>query len=72
MIESDIRFRDDQFRQAGIVIAFPQRDVHLDVRGPLDPHLNESPSHEAEKQDRTTPFTHPNRFPGHGPGEGPS
>lgn len=33
---SDIRFRiDEVFREAGIVIAFPQRDVHLDVSQPL-------------------------------------
>jgi small-conductance mechanosensitive channel len=36
-IESDIRFRiDEVFREAGIVIAFPQRDVHLDTAKPLD------------------------------------
>ena len=35
-IESDVRFRiDDLFREAGIVIAFPQRDVHLDAAAPL-------------------------------------
>jgi potassium efflux system protein len=27
---------DDEFRRAGIVIAFPQRDVHLDQIGPLE------------------------------------
>jgi potassium efflux system protein len=32
LLESDIRFRiDELFRDAGIVIAFPQRDVHLDT-----------------------------------------
>jgi potassium-dependent mechanosensitive channel len=36
-IESDIRHIIDQrFREAGIVMAFPQRDVHLDVSGPVD------------------------------------
>jgi potassium efflux system protein len=36
MIESSLRFRiDETFRQAGIVIAFPQRDVHLDTVKPL-------------------------------------
>ncbi len=36
-IASDMRFRiDELFREAGIVIAFPQRDVHLDASGPLD------------------------------------
>ena len=30
-VRSDIRFRiDELFRQHGIVIAFPQRDVHID------------------------------------------
>jgi potassium-dependent mechanosensitive channel len=73
MIESEIRFRiDERFRQAGIVIAFPQRDVHFDVRTPLDLRLRESPSHDAKKQDSTTPLTHPDRLPGRGPGEGPS
>jgi small-conductance mechanosensitive channel len=33
IIESDIRFNiDGLFREAGIVIAFPQRDVHLDAK----------------------------------------
>jgi small-conductance mechanosensitive channel len=37
IIESDIRFRIDKlFREAGIVIAFPQRDVHLDMTRPLE------------------------------------
>jgi small-conductance mechanosensitive channel len=36
-IESDLRFRIDAlFRDADIVIAFPQRDVHLDTLRPLD------------------------------------
>lgn len=36
-IESDVRHIIDQrFREAGIVIAYPQRDVHLDVSRPLD------------------------------------
>lgn len=36
-IESDLRFRiDDLFHQGGIVIAFPQRDVHLDTQRPLE------------------------------------
>lgn len=35
-IESDLRFRiDGLFREAGIEIAFPQRDVHLDVVNPV-------------------------------------
>lgn len=40
MIESDIRYRIDAlFREAGIVIAFPQRDVHLDSIKPLEVRL---------------------------------
>ncbi len=40
LIESAIRFRvDELFREAGIVIAFPQRDVHLDTARPLDVRL---------------------------------
>jgi len=35
-IQSRIRFRvDDLFREHGLVIAFPQRDVHLDAVSPL-------------------------------------
>lgn len=40
LIESSLRFRiDDLFREAGIVIAFPQRDVHLDTTRPLELRL---------------------------------
>jgi small-conductance mechanosensitive channel len=36
-IESELRYAiDARFREAGIVIAFPQRDVHLDAAAPLD------------------------------------
>lgn len=36
-IRSDLRFKIDAlFREAGLVIAFPQRDVHLDTLKPLD------------------------------------
>lgn len=37
LIEGSVRFRiDDLFREAGIVIAFPQRDLHLDTTQPLE------------------------------------
>lgn len=37
MIESDIRYRvDSLFNEAKIVIAFPQRDVHLGTQRPID------------------------------------
>ncbi|HUU98971.1 MAG TPA: mechanosensitive ion channel domain-containing protein [Phycisphaerae bacterium] len=36
-VESDLRYRiDELFKGAGIVIAFPQRDVHLDTLNPLE------------------------------------
>lgn len=36
-VESELRFRiDELFREADVVIAFPQRDVHLDTLRPLD------------------------------------
>jgi small-conductance mechanosensitive channel len=39
-LRSDIRFRIDAlFREAGLVIAFPQRDVHLDTLKPLEVRL---------------------------------
>jgi len=35
-IESNVRFKiDNLFREAGIVISFPQRDVHLDTEKPI-------------------------------------
>ncbi|MFC1534555.1 mechanosensitive ion channel family protein [Thermodesulfobacteriota bacterium] len=40
LIESSVRFRiDDLFREADIVIAFPQRDVHIDTQKPLELRL---------------------------------
>jgi small-conductance mechanosensitive channel len=37
---SDIRYRiDELFREAGVVIAFPQRDVHLDAIAPVSVRL---------------------------------
>jgi len=42
-IPSDLRFRiDNLFREAGITIAFPQRDVHLDTLSPLKVELSRS------------------------------
>ena len=36
-VESDLRLRiNELFREAGICIAFPQRDVHIDGLGPID------------------------------------
>jgi len=45
LVGSDIRFRiDELFRQSGIVIAFPQRDIHLDTTGPLEVTLKRVPA----------------------------
>ena len=36
-VQSDIRFKIDKlFAESNIVIAFPQRDVHLDTLKPLE------------------------------------
>ena len=36
---------DKTFREAGVTIAFPQRDVHLDATGPLEVRVvSEAPS----------------------------
>lgn len=50
IIESSLRFRiDELFREADIVIAFPQRDIHLDTARPLELRLmkgdTENPQH---------------------------
>ena len=37
MVESDLRFAINRlFNEAGIVVAFPQRDIHLDTLKPLE------------------------------------
>jgi len=42
-VESDLRFKVEKlFRQSGITIAFPQSDVHLFTRVPLDVRIAES------------------------------
>ena len=42
-IRSDIRFRiDELFRESHVVIAFPQRDVHVDTIGPLEVRIVEA------------------------------
>ena len=41
-IQSDIRFEIDKtFREAGLVIAFPQRDVHIDSLAPLEVRIKQ-------------------------------
>lgn len=47
---SDIRFRIDRlFREAGITIAFPQQDVHLDSLSPVKVSLVEPETEEPAK-----------------------
>ncbi len=35
---------DNTFKEAGVTIAFPQRDVHLDATGPLEVRVVSEPS----------------------------
>ena len=50
MIESELRFSIDRaFQAAGIVIAFPQRDVHIDFNGSIPVEWKENKS-EREKR----------------------
>ncbi|MDJ0760459.1 MAG: mechanosensitive ion channel [Woeseiaceae bacterium] len=47
-IRSEIRFRiTDMFAESGITIAFPQRDVHLDSKGPLEVRVSNSDGKDA-------------------------
>jgi len=49
IIRSDVRFRiDELFREAGVVIAFPQRDVHLDTLRPLEVRVTRGETHSRE------------------------
>jgi len=42
LIQSDVRYAiDERFREEGIVIAFPQRDLHLDMASPIEVRLRE-------------------------------
>ena len=44
ILRSEVRFRiDELFRENDIVIAFPQRDLHMNTLSPLDIRLVESP-----------------------------
>lgn len=46
-----MRFRVDAlFREAGIVIAFPQRDVHLDTQRPLELRIVDAESRSEEEE----------------------
>ncbi len=51
VVRSDIRHRIDKLlKEAGIVIAFPQRDVHLDVVGPIEIRTAQAEPPEAEER----------------------
>ncbi|MBL8349415.1 MAG: mechanosensitive ion channel [Burkholderiaceae bacterium] len=48
-VDSDLRFAIEQaLREAGIAIAFPQRDVHLDLAGPVQVEMVE-PARQAQQ-----------------------
>jgi small-conductance mechanosensitive channel len=49
-VDSDLRYAiDDALRAAGIAIAFPQRDVHLEVAGPLRVELTGGSTNETRR-----------------------
>ncbi len=48
-VQSDVRYRiDNLFREAGITIAFPQRDVHFDAERPLSVRVTRGTSGDPE------------------------
>jgi potassium efflux system protein len=50
-VESSVRYKVDQlFREEGIIIAFPQQDVHLDTTTPLSVQMIPPPEDAAEKR----------------------
>lgn len=52
IIESDVRFHiDELFRKEGIVIAFPQRDIHLDTQRPLELRIVNSDGRSEVKEE---------------------
>jgi small-conductance mechanosensitive channel len=56
VVLSDLRFMiERQFREAGIEIAFPQRDVHLDTTGPLRVELVRGAEPEPQPQPQPQP-----------------
>jgi small-conductance mechanosensitive channel len=53
-VQSRVRFRiDDLFREHDLVIAFPQRDVHLDAAEPIEIRVVD-PSNDARSKEETT------------------
>lgn len=54
IIESQVRYRiDDLFRGAGITIAFPQRDLHLDTDRPISLRLIRDAEKDGPARDET-------------------
>jgi len=54
VVRSDIRHRiDGLFREAGIDIAYPQRDMHLDTVTPLDVRILNGDAQTADSHERT-------------------
>jgi len=50
-----------EFRKAGINIAFPQRDIHLDTPGPLEVHLVKDSKETGESQENPDPSSSPDK-----------
>jgi potassium efflux system protein len=48
-----------EFRKAGINIAFPQRDIHLDTSGPLELRLVRNPKESGQSQGNPDPSSSP-------------
>jgi len=54
-VDSDLRYAiHDALQAAGIVIAFPQRDVHLDMAGPLRVELTRASTDLATSENANT------------------
>ena len=60
MLHSMNRAIDKEFRQAGITIAFPQRDVHLDATSPLEVRVVSAPSGSKSAKTSTIAAENPN------------
>jgi potassium efflux system protein len=45
---------NEKFAEARIVIAYPQRDVHLDTSKPLEIRINKDKQHEDQASDAST------------------
>lgn len=41
---------NEKFNEAGIVIAFPQRDLHIDTSQPLSVHIEDAQQNEKTKK----------------------